>query len=94
MNETFLARFLFMSVCCHTSKQTTRQLPTVKISEQEKGGALILANDCTTCHKPTEKLIGPAFIQVALKYDSNEVNITRLVNKIKMVGKVSGAMCQ
>ena len=83
----FLLGFLVMSVSCQTSKQATRQLPTIEISEQEKGGALILANDCTTCHKPSAKSIGPAFVQVALKYDSSEVNIACLVNKIKNGGE-------
>ena len=32
------------------------------------GAQLIAKSDCSTCHKEQEKLIGPAFVDVAKKY--------------------------
>ena len=44
------------------------------------GAALIAKSDCGTCHKEQEKLIGPAFVDVAKKYSSSDVD--SLANKI------------
>ncbi|TSD66243.1 c-type cytochrome [Inquilinus sp. KBS0705] len=35
-----------------------------------KGASLIAGSDCATCHKEHEKVIGPAFADVAKKYTS------------------------
>ena len=38
------------------------------------GAELIAKSDCGTCHKEQEKLIGPAFIDVAKKYSASDVD--------------------
>lgn len=50
--------------------------------DNQKGLELIGSNDCTTCHKISEKNIGPAYTDVAAKYEATEANIDTLVNKI------------
>lgn len=49
---------------------------------KKDGKALIEASDCRTCHKDDAKLIGPAYQDVAKKYESNEANIKMLAEKI------------
>ncbi len=49
---------------------------------KKDGKALIEASDCLTCHKDDAKLIGPAYQDVAKKYESNEANIKMLSEKI------------
>ncbi len=49
---------------------------------KKDGKALIEASDCRTCHKDDAKLIGPAYQDVAKKYESNEANIKMLSEKI------------
>jgi len=49
---------------------------------KKDGKALIEASDCRTCHKDDSKLIGPAYQEVAKKYESNEANIKMLAEKI------------
>jgi cytochrome c len=44
------------------------------------GAQLIAKSDCGTCHKEQEKLIGPAFVDVAKKYSSSDVD--SLANKV------------
>jgi len=39
--------------------------------EFDKGLELIAASDCTTCHAIDKKNIGPAYTDVAAKYDKN-----------------------
>ena len=47
-----------------------------------KGLDLVKGSDCATCHKVDEKVIGPAFRDVANKYTNNEATIDTLANKI------------
>lgn len=49
-------------------------------SVEEKGKAMIAESDCFACHKEIEKLVGPAYSEVAKKY--KEADIPKLVDKI------------
>src|SRR5205823_11920510 len=46
------------------------------------GAQLIAKADCLGCHKEHEKLVGPAYADVAKKYKSTTENIAMLANKI------------
>lgn len=48
----------------------------------EKGRELISKSDCLTCHKENDRLIGPAYAEVAKKYENNAKNIEYLAGKI------------
>jgi cytochrome c len=50
--------------------------------ENQKGLELIGASDCTTCHRISEKNIGPAYTDVAAKYEATQATIDTLVSKI------------
>jgi cytochrome c len=50
--------------------------------DYQKGLALIAKNDCLTCHKVDEKVIGPAYQDVANKYAGNDTAVTYLAHKI------------
>lgn len=50
--------------------------------DYQKGLELVAKNDCLTCHKISEKLTGPAYKDVAAKYESNDANISMLASKI------------
>lgn len=54
---------------------------------KKDGKALIEGSDCRTCHKDDSKLIGPAYQDVAKKYESNEKNIKMLAEKILKGGQ-------
>jgi len=47
-----------------------------------KGKALMDEQDCKTCHKEDMKLVGPAYKDIAKKYESNDKNIETLADKI------------
>lgn len=51
-------------------------------AEAEKALTMIGSLDCTTCHKINEKNIGPAYTDVAKKYEATDQVITDLSNKI------------
>jgi cytochrome c len=46
------------------------------------GEKLMASLDCSTCHKVDTKVIGPAFQDVAKKYDASQANIDMLAKKI------------
>jgi cytochrome c len=46
------------------------------------GKALIAASDCLACHKEKEKMVGPAYADVAKKYENNAKNVKMLAEKI------------
>ena len=50
--------------------------------DYQKGLALVAGSDCITCHKVSEKNIGPAYKDVAAKYENTEANIKMLAEKI------------
>ena len=54
--------------------------------DYQKGMALIAKNDCLTCHKVDEKLIGPAYREVANKYAGSDTATTYLAHKIMKGG--------
>ncbi len=65
------------------AKQETAAPPSPSDNpDYEKGLALIAASDCLTCHKVDEKLTGPAYRDVANKYENTEANIKLLAEKI------------
>jgi len=47
-----------------------------------QGKALITKSDCFACHTPTEKLVGPAYSDVAKKYPATQANVTMLAKKV------------
>jgi cytochrome c len=53
----------------------------------QKGLQLIGKSDCLTCHKVDEKLIGPAYRDVANKYENTEANVKMLGEKIVKGGQ-------
>jgi len=48
----------------------------------DQGKALVDANNCLGCHKLDEKIVGPAFRDVAKKYQKDSKALAYLVNKI------------
>jgi cytochrome c len=50
--------------------------------DYQKGLALVAGSDCLTCHKTSEKNIGPAYKDVAAKYENNEENVKMLAAKV------------
>ena len=87
---TLSAAFLF--VACgggETKKEGTTEATTETAApkpsdnpDYSKGLALVAGSDCLTCHKVAEKNIGPAYQEVAAKYENTEENVKMLAGKI------------
>ncbi|MBB5636341.1 cytochrome c [Pedobacter cryoconitis] len=47
-------------------------------TEMLPGEKLVAKADCVGCHNKTQKVIGPAYVDIAAKYPSSEENIDKL----------------
>lgn len=66
-------------------KTDTASAPANALSanpDYQKGLTLVGGSDCLTCHKVNEKNIGPAYKDVAAKYENTEDNVKMLAAKI------------
>jgi cytochrome c len=72
------ACFVLVYSCNSSGEKKTSSVPT----ETPKGLEMITTLDCTTCHKITEKNIGPAYTDVAKKYENTEANVEELAHKV------------
>ncbi len=50
--------------------------------DYQKGLELVAKSDCLTCHKVSDKLTGPAYKDVAAKYENTDANVAMLASKI------------
>jgi len=62
-----------------TTSTTTETSTTLK---DTVGEALIKNSDCLTCHKVDQKIVGPAYDDVANKYTATSAVIDTLANKV------------
>jgi len=63
-------------------KEEKSEKADAQASNGKDGKALIAASDCLTCHKEHEKVIGPAYADVAKKYKNTDENVAMLVSKV------------
>jgi cytochrome c len=54
---------------------------------EDKAMDAIGKSDCLTCHKVNETVTGPAYAEVAKKYENTEANVNMLVEKVLKGGK-------
>ncbi|MDD5149305.1 MAG: c-type cytochrome [Flavobacterium sp.] len=52
------------------------------VQQQSEGEKLIAKSDCIGCHNKDKKIVGPAYLDIAKKYPSNNKNIDYLVGKV------------
>lgn len=56
--------------------------PAPKSADYQKGLELVAKSDCFTCHDINQKKIGPAYKDVAAKYQASDEVIETLSNKV------------
>ena len=89
----FLSTITLLLAACGGSStktantSTTTATPVVTKPEMEPGELLIGKSDCIGCHQKEDKLIGPAYQEVAAKYPATDKNINLLASKIIKGGK-------
>lgn len=64
------------------SKPSADAAKNLETAKRLEGKALLTKNDCLTCHIEQEKLVGPAYKDVAAKYAGQEGAVNMLVDKV------------
>lgn len=65
-----------------TTTDTTATVSAQTPAEMLPGEELVASSDCSGCHNKTQKVIGPAFVDIAAKYPSSEANISHLADVV------------
>jgi cytochrome c len=61
-----------------TSTSVSAETPAATLP----GEKLIAMADCVGCHNKDQKVIGPAYVDIAAKYPSNDENISHLADVV------------
>ena len=71
-----------------TAASSTQPAPAASdaTADNEKALTLIGSSDCMTCHAIAKKVIGPAYKDVAAKYEDTPATEDSLISKIKHGG--------
>ena len=93
--QFFIFFFLFILVSCQNNSSTNESTNSAVVKEETsekspqsnpvytKGLGLVAKSDCLTCHKIDDKLIGPSYKEIAIKYaDAPNDVVTALAKKI------------
>ncbi|MBB2145611.1 c-type cytochrome [Pedobacter sp. LMG 31464] len=90
----FLSAITFLLAACggstsdsDTASTTPPPAPVESKSAMEPGELLIVKSDCVGCHHKENKLIGPAYQEIAAKYPATDENVNLLAEKIVKGGK-------
>ena len=85
---------LIAIVAIFCTSLTYTQTTSTKLSQDKnagddfkKGLILISKSDCSTCHKPEEKAIGPSYHDISVKYPNTAASVNSLASKIQKGGK-------
>ena len=79
---------LFLAACGGSSSDesssasTETPPPAAAKPAMEPGELLIVKSDCIGCHHKEDKLIGPAYQEIAAKYPNTPETVTALAGKI------------
>lgn len=65
-----------------SAKSNTANANKIIGTEKSLGRILIAKSDCYSCHKINQKLVGPAYSDVAKRYKNQAAAVNSLVNKI------------
>jgi cytochrome c len=80
---------MFIMACSSSKKSNSRFTMSISQVDSLIGLEAVAKNDCFTCHKYSEKVIGPSFLSVANKYDQTMESIIKLAKKIQEGGNGS-----
>ncbi|PHX74873.1 MAG: cytochrome C [Chitinophagaceae bacterium] len=69
-----------------STEETETKVVPAPVAKKD-GKALIEGSNCRVCHKDDTKLIGPAYKEVANKYENNDENVKKLASRVMKGGQ-------
>jgi cytochrome c len=80
---------IFLFTACDSNSNTKEDANKKHINSDKVisfkvsiGASLVTNSNCKTCHRETQKVIGPSFADIAAKYPRNDANIDYIAHKI------------
>lgn len=70
-----------------TESTTPTETAAPATGAKSEGEKLIAKADCIGCHNKVQKVIGPAYVDIAAKYALNDENVEALAAKVIKGGK-------
>lgn len=70
-----------------TAETATTETAAPASTVKSDGEKLIAKSDCIGCHNKVQKVIGPAYVDIAAKYPLNDENVDHLAQKVIEGGK-------
>ena len=72
-----------LAACGGGGDKKPKVVDITQTDEYKKGWDVVKGSDCTTCHHIDDKLVGPAWRDVANKYAGQDTAVRYLAKKIK-----------
>jgi mono/diheme cytochrome c family protein len=73
MKNISILIILFFAACSNSSEKINKEIKTADVEITKTDGEVLFKASCATCHKPNEKLVGPALQGVTKRWESKEL---------------------
>jgi mono/diheme cytochrome c family protein len=87
MKNISIIIILFLAACNNPSEKTNDELKKPVIEITKTDGEVLFKASCATCHKPNEKLVGPALQGVTKRWESKELLYDFVRNSQEVIGR-------
>ncbi len=87
MNYTSILVILFLAACNNSSEKTNEEFKKPEAEITKTDGEVLFKASCATCHKPNEKLVGPALQGVTKRWETKELLYDFVRNSQDVIGR-------
>jgi mono/diheme cytochrome c family protein len=87
MKNIFILVILFLTACNNTSEKSNEEFKKTEVEITKTDGEVLFKASCATCHKPNEKLVGPALQGVTKRWESKELLYDFVRNSQEVIGR-------
>lgn len=78
---------LFFAACNNPSEKTNEEIKKTEVEITKTDGEVLFKASCATCHKPNEKLVGPALKGVTKRWESKSLLYDFVRNSQEVIGR-------
>jgi mono/diheme cytochrome c family protein len=87
MKNIFFLVIFFIAACNNSSEKNNAEIKKADVEITKTDGEVLFKTSCATCHKPNEKLVGPALQGVAKRWESKELLYDFVRNSQEVIGR-------
>jgi mono/diheme cytochrome c family protein len=87
MKNICILLILFFAACNNPAEKVNEEIKKTDIDLTKTDGEVLFKTTCATCHKPNEKLVGPALQGVTKRWESKELLYDFVRNSQEVIGR-------